>query len=66
MSDQKHKNPVEFKVVPNGPLHVKGKFTIIDGAGKIIEINDEAFLCRCGLSKTKPFCDCNHRNNERE
>jgi CDGSH-type Zn-finger protein len=51
---------VEFRVIPNGPLHTKGKFTLIDYRGKTIEITEEKDFCRCGMSKTKPFCDNSH------
>jgi CDGSH-type Zn-finger protein len=29
--------------------------------GKIIETGEKVFLCRCGASKNKPFCDGSHR-----
>jgi len=50
-----------FKVLQKGPLQVNGKFTITDRDGNLIEANDPAFLCRCGGSKNKPFCDGSHR-----
>jgi len=55
--------PVEFRVMPNGPLHAKGKFSILTPDGKTVEIVDEAFFCRCGQSKNKPFCDGSHRSS---
>jgi CDGSH iron-sulfur domain-containing protein 3 len=54
--------PVEFRIVPNGPLQVKGNFTIIDTKGKRIEIKGEVILCRCGASKEMPFCDGSHKS----
>lgn len=39
----------------NGPLEVRGALEI-DGAGAMTR----AVLCRCGLSKRKPFCDGSH------
>jgi CDGSH-type Zn-finger protein len=30
-------------------------------SGKVIETRDPIFLCRCGGSKNKPFCDGSHR-----
>ncbi len=59
---QDNNNPVEFRVIPNGPLRAKGKFTIIDSNGKTTEIEEETDFCRCGLSRTKPFCDGSHCN----
>jgi CDGSH-type Zn-finger protein len=59
---QDKNEPVEFTVIPNGPLRTKGKFTIIDSNGKIVEIENEVNFCRCGMSKSKPFCDNSHCN----
>jgi CDGSH-type Zn-finger protein len=53
--------PVEFKVIPNGPIHAIGNFTLIGTNGKHVVINEEAFLCRCGGSNNKPFCDGSHK-----
>ena len=57
----KKKPMAEFKVLPNGPLQVSGNFTITDRDGKTLKTQDPAFLCRCGGSKNKPFCDGSHR-----
>lgn len=56
-------NPVqtEFKIVPNGPLHVKGNFVIKGTDGKEYDIKGETWLCRCGGSNNKPFCDGSHK-----
>lgn len=62
MESEEKNSPVEFHVIANGPLHAKGKFTILQSGGKTIEIEDEAYLCRCGASKNKPFCDGSHKN----
>ena len=51
----------EFRVIPNGPLHVKGNFVIKSANGKELEVKEEAWLCRCGGSKSKPFCDGTHK-----
>jgi CDGSH-type Zn-finger protein len=63
MEIQDIKLPVQFRILPNGPLKATGKFTILDEKGKTIEISDEAYFCRCGASKTKPFCDGSHKAN---
>ncbi|MDX1396801.1 MAG: CDGSH iron-sulfur domain-containing protein [Gemmatimonadota bacterium] len=52
---------VSVRVVPNGPVHVRGDLTV--------EIPDESepvretrvALCRCGQSSNKPFCDNSHQ-----
>jgi CDGSH-type Zn-finger protein/uncharacterized Fe-S cluster protein YjdI len=44
----------------NGPLHVTGSFTLLNGKGEpIYQGKDESF-CRCGGSANKPFCDNTH------
>lgn len=44
----------------NGPYWVQGPLTIRLPSGREIEIEDEAWLCRCGGSQDKPFCDSTH------
>ncbi len=48
-------------VLPNGPLKVDGQPEVVDVTGKVIEASKpEVFLCRCGQSANKPFCDGSH------
>ena len=52
---------VEIVVTDNGPYRVKGPITLVDPQGNEIEVvGKDAFLCRCGGSTTKPFCDGTH------
>lgn len=44
----------------NGPYHVQGRIRLITAGGREIEVEDEAWLCRCGGSRDKPFCDGTH------
>jgi CDGSH-type Zn-finger protein/uncharacterized Fe-S cluster protein YjdI len=46
--------------MPDGPLRISGPFTLEseNHGGKIR--TDRALLCRCGVSKAKPFCDGSH------
>jgi CDGSH-type Zn-finger protein/uncharacterized Fe-S cluster protein YjdI len=44
----------------NGPLHVKGPLEIVAGTGHTVQCVSEAWLCRCGHSSNKPFCDGSH------
>jgi CDGSH-type Zn-finger protein/uncharacterized Fe-S cluster protein YjdI len=46
---------------PDGPLVLTGNLTIHAGSGRLAWQGDKAFLCRCGASKNKPFCDGTHR-----
>jgi CDGSH-type Zn-finger protein len=45
----------------NGPLHVQGKLRIENANGEVIFRGNDAWLCRCGASKEKPFCDGSHK-----
>jgi CDGSH-type Zn-finger protein len=46
----------------NGPYLLRGEFTILDQDGNEIETTRETVaLCRCGRSRTKPFCDGTHK-----
>jgi CDGSH-type Zn-finger protein len=50
-----------FKVFTGGPLEVTGEFRIVNTEGKIIERDGPVYLCRCGGSANKPFCDGTHK-----
>jgi hypothetical protein len=56
---------VKITVLANAPLKVTGDFEITDANGNKIEPKKpgEAFLCRCGHSANKPFCDGAHAKN---
>ena len=49
----------------NGSLKVSGDFEIVDSAGNNYGLGgrDVVTLCRCGLSKNKPFCDASHKGH---
>jgi CDGSH-type Zn-finger protein len=51
-----------LRVTPrrDGPLHVQGNLEICAGTGRTVARTTEAWLCRCGHSKNKPFCDRSH------
>ena len=46
----------------NGPYLVKGPVSLVDAAGTAYDLTEQTtiFLCRCGGSRTKPFCDGTH------
>jgi CDGSH-type Zn-finger protein len=52
------------KITPtdNGPLLIEGPARVIDADGNDYDLIDQPtiFLCRCGRSETKPFCDGTH------
>lgn len=47
--------------VNNGPLHVSGNLEVITGTGRTINRVTECWLCRCGHSGNKPYCDGSHK-----
>jgi CDGSH-type Zn-finger protein len=54
---------VEIKVRDNGPYKVTGPVRIVDAEGRAWEVDASraVALCRCGQSRTKPFCDASHK-----
>ena len=52
-----------LKITPqhNGCLKLEGNLEIVSGTGRTIDRATRAFLCRCGQSKNKPFCDGSHK-----
>lgn len=67
-------NKMKIKVIPDGPFLVTGGIPLADQIlvpdneglstgwhqGKQYPVEEEYELCRCGHSKTKPFCDATH------
>jgi CDGSH-type Zn-finger protein len=53
--------PVAIQPVRNGPLHLKGPLEIVSGTGRTIDRVQECWLCRCGGSARKPYCDGAHK-----
>ena len=52
----------KVEVIVDGPLMVEGPIILIRSDGKR-EARDEAcYFCRCGASKSKPFCDGAHQD----
>ncbi|HTO49443.1 MAG TPA: CDGSH iron-sulfur domain-containing protein [Burkholderiales bacterium] len=52
---------LEIKPQKDGPLQVKGNLTIIAVSGRERWEGVKTWLCRCGQSKDKPFCDGSHK-----
>ncbi|HTO55208.1 MAG TPA: CDGSH iron-sulfur domain-containing protein [Myxococcota bacterium] len=48
---------------PNGPLRVSGPHELVTGTGRTINRASETYLCRCGGSANKPYCDGSHKRN---
>ena len=53
--------PVLVKVMPDGPIVLKGSFTISYNGNKKEVRDSMVSICRCGVSDHMPFCDGQHR-----
>lgn len=52
-----------IKALSDGPLQVSGEAEVISVKDKKFTIQNgkTIYLCRCGASKNKPFCDGPHQ-----
>ncbi len=60
MSEEK----LTIRMRENGPLVLPAKFVILDHLGNPFTLpagKENVALCRCGASKSKPFCDGSHK-----
>jgi CDGSH-type Zn-finger protein len=46
----------------HGPYEIRGEVEIVTAEGKLVARQTETWLCRCGQSANKPYCDGTHRN----
>ncbi len=53
--------PVNILPVPNGPLRLVGNLEVVTGTGRTCNKVGETYLCRCGHSNNKPYCDGSHK-----
>lgn len=57
--------PLRLKVMDDGALQLRGDLSqirVVDGNGQPFDFGERrtVLLCRCGQSRTKPFCDSSH------
>jgi CDGSH-type Zn-finger protein len=54
---------VKITVSENGSLKIEGSVTLLDADGNALPTREgkPVYLCRCGHSANKPFCDSSHR-----
>lgn len=48
------------RVISNGPYLVEGEVAVHDASGALRKATGPCTICRCGASRTKPFCDGTH------
>lgn len=54
----------KITVKPNAPYKIEGDFIINDNGGVRGVVNSTIYLCSCGLSEKKPYCDGSHTKCE--
>jgi CDGSH-type Zn-finger protein/uncharacterized Fe-S cluster protein YjdI len=57
---EKRDGPVTVSAIKDGPLKVEGNLEICAGTGHTVNRTQQVFLCRCGASNNKPYCDGSH------
>jgi CDGSH iron-sulfur domain-containing protein 3 len=50
------------EVIDGGPLKITGQILLKDPKKDISDNPVEVYLCRCGRSCNKPYCDESHKN----
>ena len=55
----------KIRVNSNGSIKIEGNFEIVDREGAVYGLGgrEVVSICRCGLSKNKPFCDGSHKEH---
>lgn len=61
MSDSHNDSRVTVKALTDGPLEVSGDVEILAADGSLVKESTKSYLCRCGHSEKKPFCDGAHK-----
>ena len=60
-TSQASSESVTITVGADGPLEVSGPVEILSADGTVLRETSKAYLCRCGHSANKPFCDGAHK-----
>jgi hypothetical protein len=56
-----NKSQAIIEVIDSGPLKISGNIFLKDMQKGTEDYPKEIFLCRCGKSDNKPYCDDSHR-----
>jgi CDGSH-type Zn-finger protein len=60
-STQPAEGDLALNPIANGPLRIDGWFELATADGQRFVCGDKTWLCRCGASGNKPFCDGTHK-----
>jgi len=66
MSKMENAKNFSVKTIKGGPYVVSGNFKLDLPSGEVKDCTDKTFLCRCGHSNNKPFCDGTHAKSDFE
>jgi len=58
---KQNKSQATIEVIDSGPLKISGNIFIKDMQRGTEDSPKEVWLCRCGKSGNKPFCDSSHK-----
>lgn len=58
---KENRSQTRVEVIDFGPLKISGNFIIKDLKRDTEESPGEIWLCRCGKSEKKPYCDGSHK-----
>ena len=53
-------SPNRLSPTADGPFHAQGDIRVVTDRGDTVFEGAETWLCRCGHSANKPFCDGSH------
>jgi CDGSH-type Zn-finger protein len=55
----------KITVNSNGSLKIEGEIEMVDKNGNVYDLGGREVIgvCRCGMSKNKPFCDGSHKGH---
>ena len=53
----------KIEVIENGPLKITGTINLTDSSRGVSTETNELWLCRCGNSENKPYCDGSHKRH---
>ncbi|NDP28687.1 MAG: CDGSH iron-sulfur domain-containing protein [Flavobacterium sp.] len=62
-TDKTENTNVKVTVLANGPIMVEGSITVVKKDDGSETKEQKNFLCRCGHSQKKPYCDGSHKSN---
>jgi len=58
---EESRKPVKVQIMKDGPIVVEGNFKVIGPEGNELRTMRMTSFCRCGGSRSMPYCDGSHR-----